>query len=104
MKDNIAGIVEYGLEYGLDKEEMVKQILALFKESELKWYNAGWDDCMKSALDIRGFPSLEGIVVEDKCLNDEGVITPWISSTPEGCPLCHGTGIITRPAEWGILK
>jgi replicative DNA helicase len=23
------------------------QILALFKDSELKWYNAGWDDAMK---------------------------------------------------------
>ena len=23
------------------------QILALFKDVELKWYNAGWDDAMK---------------------------------------------------------
>jgi len=45
-------------------------------------------------------PSLEGIEHVEKCLNDEGVITPWISSTPEGCPLCKGTGTITRQAEW----
>ena len=45
-------------------------------------------------------PSLEGIDHVEKCLNDEGVITPWISSTPEGCPLCKGTGTITRQAEW----
>jgi len=27
--------------------EIVDQILALFKDSELKWYNAGWEDAMK---------------------------------------------------------
>jgi hypothetical protein len=48
-------------------------------------------------------PSLKGIEVVEKCLNDEGVITPWISSTPEGCPLCKGTGTITRQAEWGDI-
>ena len=85
---------------------LADQILALFKDAELKWYNAGWDDCMKSALDIRGFPSLEGIVVEEKCTNH--------LESPENlpyqiCTICRtATGTITRQAtieefiEWGI--
>jgi hypothetical protein len=27
--------------------ECAEQILDLFKDSELKWYNAGWEDAMK---------------------------------------------------------
>ena len=33
-------------------EVLADQIIALFKEAELKWYNAGWEDAMnKTPLD-----------------------------------------------------
>jgi hypothetical protein len=58
MKDKIAEILrEYRTKVIVEEETKVRvydlelniadQILALFKEAELKWYNTGWEDAMK---------------------------------------------------------
>ena len=59
MKDKIAEIIGQarvnsilGLSAGTSEDVKpndyyADQILALFKDEELKWYNAGWDDAMK---------------------------------------------------------
>ena len=43
-------------------------------------------------------PSLEGIEHVEKCPN-----TPHNFIYIYTCPACHGTGVITRPAEWGDI-
>jgi len=65
-------------------EVLADQILALFIS------NPFWKDI------DRNIPSLEGIEHVEKC----DYCKDW-TKISANCPYCHGTGEITRQAEWG---
>jgi len=67
-------------------EVLADQILALFIS------NPFWKDI------DRNIPSLEGIEHVEKC----DYCKDW-TKISANCPYCHGTGEITRQAEWGDI-
>jgi len=70
------------------------EILALLQEEDLfhtglaQGYKQGQNDCIQ-------LPSLEGIEHVEKC----DYCKDW-TKISANCPYCHGTGEITRQAEW----
>jgi hypothetical protein len=103
MREKIAEILSNST-HTISINEAVEQILALIPQE----INTHWHTQYVN-LENRLKEMLEGIEVEEECAyndnllcgaNEKGIGDCYHPATPD----CHGTGTISRPAEWRDLK